>query len=350
MATYNGAPFLGSQLDSLAAQTRLPDELVICDDGSADDTLELLQAFAKRAPFPVRIFENKQRQGYRKNFLNAGKQCRGDLIFFSDQDDEWLTEKIEKMARLFDKPTVLLAYHNAMVINQWGEALFTLYDNLEQRSAISSTDPDPFHFSLGFTQAYRRRLHRFDDLWSKSCDHVAESERLAHDQWFFLLATILGITAYFDEPLVRYRQHSANAYGVKPADGSAGWRGLKRALIGPVWADLSLSVGAMSRSEIAAEIAARVEGSEREVARKYAQSFFQLATRLKRRYQSSYSAGFSQRAAALLLNVRENAYRGGDQWNFQKGWIVGDTLRAFRGSTHANAPDTKGLTSGLDHR
>ena len=69
MATYNGAGFIGAQLASIAAQTRTPDELVVCDDGSDDGTVEIIERFAREAPFEVRLICNEQRLGYGENFM-----------------------------------------------------------------------------------------------------------------------------------------------------------------------------------------------------------------------------------------------------------------------------------------
>ena len=65
MATYNGERFIREQLNSLAAQTRLPDELVVVDDGSVDRTLEILEQFKRKAAFAVRIFRNERQTPFR---------------------------------------------------------------------------------------------------------------------------------------------------------------------------------------------------------------------------------------------------------------------------------------------
>jgi len=101
MATFNGEQHLSQQLESIAAQTRLPDELVIFDDASEDDTLEIADAFAKKSPFPVRIHVNSQQVGARENFTRALLSCVGDLVFICDQDDVWLPNKIERTCQLF---------------------------------------------------------------------------------------------------------------------------------------------------------------------------------------------------------------------------------------------------------
>ena len=71
LCTYNGAPYLRAQLDSIAHQSLMPHEIVACDDVSSDGTLAVLEAFATEAPFAVRISRNNTRQGVTKNFEKA---------------------------------------------------------------------------------------------------------------------------------------------------------------------------------------------------------------------------------------------------------------------------------------
>lgn len=87
MATYNGAAYLEQQLESLANQVLHPGELVVTDDGSSDGTLALIEDFARRAPFPVRLVRNEARLGYRGNFIKTSTICGCELIAFCDQDD-----------------------------------------------------------------------------------------------------------------------------------------------------------------------------------------------------------------------------------------------------------------------
>ena len=111
MATFNGSAFISEQLESLAAQNLLPCELVICDDGSTDGTLELIEIFSKAAPFPVRIFRNEVTLGFAENFLKAARLCSGDWISFCDQDDVWLPNKLEDVQAAVQKdqrPIIIL--------------------------------------------------------------------------------------------------------------------------------------------------------------------------------------------------------------------------------------------------
>ena len=81
MATWMGEKYLKAQLQSFLDQTRLPDELIVRDDGSNDRTLAILHQFAERAPFTVQIFESGPRLGFAANFGAALSHAQGDLVF-----------------------------------------------------------------------------------------------------------------------------------------------------------------------------------------------------------------------------------------------------------------------------
>src|SRR5262245_16810834 len=94
MAAFNGQSYIREQLNSLGEQILLPFELVVCDDGSSDETVNILQEFQKQAPFPVKIYQNPSRLGFADNFLHAASKCSGEWIAFCDQDDIWFPEKL----------------------------------------------------------------------------------------------------------------------------------------------------------------------------------------------------------------------------------------------------------------
>src|SRR5437660_598353 len=103
MCTYNGARFLSEQLESIAVQTRLPDELVVCDDRSTDGSVEIVGDFARNASFAVRLEINASNLGSTKNFEKAIGLCQGDIIALADQDDIWYPEKLARIAEVLDK-------------------------------------------------------------------------------------------------------------------------------------------------------------------------------------------------------------------------------------------------------
>jgi len=124
MCTYNGARYLPQQLESLVSQSRRPDQLIVCDDRSSDDTLRLLEAFAAGSPFPVRVIANEERLGPAKNFEKAISLCDGSIIMLSDQDDIWKSHKIETLAHAFaEYPDAVYAFSDGDMIDENGALL-----------------------------------------------------------------------------------------------------------------------------------------------------------------------------------------------------------------------------------
>src|SRR5581483_2986961 len=119
MATFNGAAHLPRQLRSLAAQERLPDELVVSDDGSTDQTATILHGFAEQAPFPVRLLTNDRPLGSTANFEVAIAAATGDIIAPCDQDDVWYPEKLKRIEAAFDAtPRPSLVFSDADVVDE----------------------------------------------------------------------------------------------------------------------------------------------------------------------------------------------------------------------------------------
>ena len=87
LATYNGERYIEKQLDSIAQQTRLPNELIIFDDASNDTTADIIRNFSQNVPFLVRLDINQERLGSTRNFEKAIRVCNSDIIFLCDQDD-----------------------------------------------------------------------------------------------------------------------------------------------------------------------------------------------------------------------------------------------------------------------
>src|SRR6266550_1879624 len=119
MCTYNGSLYLREQLDSIMRQTRLPDELVICDDCSVDETRQIIEDFASVAPFPVHLHVNEQNLGSTKNFEKAISLCEGDAIALADQDDVWNPFKLDRIETVLNSsPKVGLVFSDAEVVDE----------------------------------------------------------------------------------------------------------------------------------------------------------------------------------------------------------------------------------------
>lgn len=105
IASYNGANYIEEQLDSIRNQTLPPDELMICDDCSTDNTADVVEKYIKKHNLEDKwsISINEKNLGYADNFDHVALKANGSLIFFSDQDDVWELNKIEVMSGIMDK-------------------------------------------------------------------------------------------------------------------------------------------------------------------------------------------------------------------------------------------------------
>jgi glycosyltransferase involved in cell wall biosynthesis len=118
LCTFNGQRFLGEQLSSLAAQSRLPDELVIRDDQSKDLTLQVVREFARKAPFQVRIVDSDAHLGVAAAFSALSTFCTSDVIFYCDQDDVWDRRKIEKSVGVLNDGQWWAVASDAELVNE----------------------------------------------------------------------------------------------------------------------------------------------------------------------------------------------------------------------------------------
>ncbi|WP_426476880.1 glycosyltransferase [Chryseobacterium sp. CBSDS_008] len=140
LCTYNGEHYIAEQLESILRQKKAVSEIIICDDGSTDGTLNILSGYAAQFPDIIKIYENPENLGYIANFEKAMSLCSGDLVFLCDQDDRWLTNKAEVITNIFEKnPAVNIVAHN---IDLFGETIsntkkITYWD-------IESVNPDQF--------------------------------------------------------------------------------------------------------------------------------------------------------------------------------------------------------------
>ena len=215
MCTFNGADYLAEQLDSIAKQTRLPDELVVCDDGSTDSTLQILNEFKKNISFTVKICCNEIRLGTTKNFEKAITLCKGEIIALSDQDDVWLPNKIEKLEHIFkSNHNIGYIFSDAIVVDEklsplgytiWKSILFTKYQRRLFKDGYQLEVLLKHNVATGATMAFRANIR----AWI-----LPISGQWVHDAWIALLSSAIGIKGDFiEEPLSKYRQHHQQSIG-----------------------------------------------------------------------------------------------------------------------------------------
>lgn len=197
LATWNGADYVEDQLRSVLDQLSEHDEVVIADDGSRDDTLSRIAAFADAR---VRVLASTSRLGVVGAIERALVAARGEIIFLCDQDDVWLPGKVERCcAALAEYPLVVT---DCRVVDA---ALQPLHDSF---FALRRSGPGVLHnlwknSYLGCCMAFRREL---------LVDALPFPARVPmHDMWLGLLAEFRGGVTFLPEPLLLYRRHAANA-------------------------------------------------------------------------------------------------------------------------------------------
>lgn len=279
MATYNGADFLDDQLASIAAQTRPPDELVVCDDGSTDSTVEILERFARQAPFEVRVVRNEKRLGYGENFMKAGRCSRGDIIAWSDQDDVWMPEKLARCVHEFEQdPSVLFVEHSTQIGlgTDGGERLVSgplgkywsrrRELRILRRSSVYTPASLPLElYSWGHSCLLSRRVLELADTLATTIPGVFD-QFSGHDTWTLILATAAGKTVLLPDVLVQYRQHGEQVAGAYRA--GAAQRSLATRVAQSAARDRSLVVArleahatrALFRASVLTQLAALLDG------------------------------------------------------------------------------------------
>jgi hypothetical protein len=251
LATHDGRRWLPELLDSLATQTRLPDELVVCDDASTDGTPAVLDDFAATAPFTVRRVDHDVRRGPVRAFETALGAVDGELIALCDQDDRWDREKLAVLEALVATPGTTLGFTDARMVDEggaadghrlWGELGF----GRRQRDSLVSGPPGPMlrhAVASGCTMLVRRSVLDLALPFPAALDLVAGP--MLHDRWLSLLAACSGKVAVVPATLVDYRVHDGQATGAR-------------------WAGLREELGPQARRR-ATDVAARAEARLRQL-------------------------------------------------------------------------------------
>lgn len=214
MATYNGERYLAEQIESIQAQTFRDWKLLIRDDGSTDNTRQIIEGFvASDSRISFINPDSTENLGVIKSFYALVKHGRADYYFFSDQDDVWLPEKLELTlaeAQKHDPNQALMVYTDLKVVNQNLEVL--------NESMIRSQS---HHANTEFIQELTENTvtggtaminHALAERWTVTEDI------LMHDWYLALLATAFGKLVYIDRPTELYRQHDNNVLGARTLD------------------------------------------------------------------------------------------------------------------------------------
>ena len=193
LASYQGERFIKEQLDSVLPQLAQDDEVVVSDDFSTDCTVDVI---ARRGDARIRVLANDTHVGYIANFQRAIAGCRGDTVFFCDQDDIWLPNKVEMLDAALR--TAECAASDAIVVDDRLETLHRSYFELRGARHFSSLSLYLKPSIIGATVACRR------DYLETLLPFPAG---VPHDFWLTFNAACDNTLAVLRTPLILYRRH-----------------------------------------------------------------------------------------------------------------------------------------------
>ena len=211
MCTCNGSRYVREQLQSIARQTTAADELVVCDDGSTDQTTPMVEEFAAGSPISVRLVRNPIALGCTRNFEQAIRLCSSQIIVLADQDDSWKPNKLAAIARAFaGQPGAGYVFSDAEIVDESGSGLeFSLWETvgfkapqfmpsrqvamLLKRNLVTGA-------AMAFRASLRGILLPIPPAWN-------------HDYWLALLGSVFSYGVPLPERLFLYRRHLGQQMG-----------------------------------------------------------------------------------------------------------------------------------------
>lgn len=210
LTTYNGSKYIVQQLESIRCQSRRPDEVIICDDGSSDDTVLKIEKYICNYALDCwYCIKNEKKLGWKQNFRKAISLAKGDIIFFSDQDDIWLNSKIEKMCSIMNEKKAGCLYGYSWIIDANGKRLKKREERREYTGQVIQIPLRKSFYAVGGLGCcmcvHRRVVEKYLQLDCSFDDHDSQCPRIAilYDSLYVL-----------DEPVINYRIYESNTSGI----------------------------------------------------------------------------------------------------------------------------------------
>jgi glycosyltransferase involved in cell wall biosynthesis len=198
IATYNGSQYIEEQLYSILPQISNNDEIIISDDHSTDNTIELIQRIQDKR---IKIVFNQKEKGYTSNFENVLTHATGDYIFLCDQDDIWEPDKIKYCIKQLQSYDFIVS--DATLINKNGIKIADSF--FEKRIVYKSFIGNLYKFGyLGCCMAFKKKI------LEKALPFPKDHQLCTHDNWLFLISKVFYKTLITSEKLIKYRRHTNN--------------------------------------------------------------------------------------------------------------------------------------------
>ena len=214
LSTYNSSRFLKEQLDSIISQSYTNWELVIRDDGSTDNTIDIINYYIN-IDSRIKLYQdNFKGLGAAKSFMTLLENVDSEFYMFRDHDDFWLPTKIEKSIKLIslqDNSIPIVVHTDLLVVNKNLEIISNSYwksVGLKPRLICNKEMIQVFNCVTGCTMLLNNN--------AKKCSLPYNPNAPMHDWWIAMQVLLKGgKVLQIEEPLIKYRQHSNNAVGAK---------------------------------------------------------------------------------------------------------------------------------------
>lgn len=219
MATYNGEEYIFEQIDSIIKQTFQDWEIFIHDDGSKDNTVNIIRHLIDIYPNKIHLLDGPSTGGAKNNFFYLMKKIDADYVMFSDQDDIWLNDKIEKtlirMKKIEKNGSPCLVYTDLKVVDNNLNIIsekMSIYQNFNtEKKSVGEFLCD--NNVTGCTVMINRKLK---ELATKVTNY---EPIIMHDWWLALVAAEFGMISFVEDSTILYRQHGDNSVGAKKFNG-----------------------------------------------------------------------------------------------------------------------------------
>ncbi len=203
MATFNGEKYINEQIDSILPQLCENDEIIISDDGSTDNTIQILKEYRDNR---IKIICGSHK-GVKQNFANAISHCNGKYIFLSDQDDIWINNKVNNILNEFEKHKYSCIVHDCLAFDSnSGEVIIPSFFKF-RKSKKGKWKNIIKNSYIGCCMAFNSNL--------KNKILPIPEEINMHDQWIGLIAEKYGKVKFINKILLKYRRHDNNVSKLK---------------------------------------------------------------------------------------------------------------------------------------
>ena len=204
MASYNGSKYIKNQITSILNQLAKSDQLVIVDDCSFDNTVNIIESLKDSR---IKLFKNTKNIGVVGTFNRALKHANGDIIFLSDQDDEWLDNKVSFIKNFFISNDIDMVVHDAKIMQGGSIVTNSLFGQIGSSSGL---------FKNIYSNSYTGCCMVFRRIILRKILPIPNKKGIFHDAWIGILAKFYKFKVIFiATPLIVYNRHEANLSTMK---------------------------------------------------------------------------------------------------------------------------------------